>query len=143
MAITAYALLTTNSPAGPYYSGGDLNGIAGSSPGIGVNVFGYSDGLNTRIFYSSNGNGPDGQIALPTLVTPPSLPSSYTEIGTSGIYVQTETAYPFGLNESEAAGQLAFSVTFASGSPDVSSPATFYVSTSTVFLIAASSYELP
>jgi hypothetical protein len=96
----------------------------------------------SKFFASSNGNATYGQVALPALVAPNTVPIGFVQLGTSALWA-SQQAYPFGQGESYMAGQLYFALTITAGSPDVGSPAEYLVDPYTLFLVAADTYELP
>lgn len=146
MAFTVYGLQTAN--GGPYAAGGDTVSITGANPAAGVNVYGFVTGeQKSKYFYSSNGAGPFGAVALPTLVVPSSVPIGAVAIGTSAIFAVQAQAFipdPTGSGFTAAqTGQLYFAVQLAAGSPDAGSPAQFLVDLYTLLFVAASTFELP
>jgi hypothetical protein len=141
MSITVYGQLTTGTPAGPYYSGGDITAIAS-----GINsayLVGFITGAGvSKFFANSQGAATFGQVSLPQLQVPNSVPVGAVAVNSSYVYA-IESAYPFGLNEGESAGQLYFQVNIVSGSPDVGSPQEFLVDPYTLFITSSDQYELP
>lgn len=143
MAFTVYGLMTSGTPAGPYYTSSDVTAITGGSPAVGALLYGFVTGGGVSKFFVSTANSTGiygGTVVLPALATPNTVPIGAVQIGTSAIWA-TEQAYPWGLNEGEATGQLYFAVTPAAGSPDVGSPTQYEVDPYTLFIVAAANYQ--
>jgi hypothetical protein len=150
MAFTVYGLMTSATPAGPYWTSGDVTAITGANPPVGANFYGFVDGeQRSKFFYSSNLLGPAGAVALPTLATPNVVPTGFVQIGTSAIYASSQTAYvpvPAGGAAGitgASCGELFFTVQIQGGSPDAGSPVGYFVDPYTLFLVAAAAFELP
>jgi hypothetical protein len=141
MSITVYGQLTSGTPAGPYYTSGDVTAIGSGMNSAYLWAFITGNGVS-KFFANSNGNAPFGQVSLPQLVTPNAVPVGAVAVSGSVVYA-IESAYPFGLNTGTALGQLYFQVNVVAGSPDTASPQEFLVDPYTLFIMTTDQYELP
>lgn len=150
MALAAYGLYDNGGTGavmdGPWkHSVTQVSDISTLVTGTSYYVLGFiTGGQRAKFFYSSNGAGPAGATALPTLTVPNSLPNSAVPLNTNAyVYGVGYTGYvpPWGSAVSSQGGLLYFAVTFAAGNPDGGSPGQFSMDLYGLLLIDSASEE--
>jgi hypothetical protein len=134
MAVAVYGAWSTGGAGaifkGPYYATSTVLDISLLVTGTTYYVVGFVDGeQRAKFFYSSQGAGQAGAVALPTLALPNALPNGAVQINTNSyVYGVTYSGYipPWGTGTAATQGGLLyFGVSYAAGNPDGGSPAQF------------------